>query len=197
MPIAVVLFGKIKVSPCTGCKHASPRWRRLTVTVQGYRQVSDFDRYEATGVAIKARRHAPPSAIQTTGWTWTEQWREVASLLELPQTLEVYDQSPYRVCDITVACSISRLRRHHLLTSLCFCRVDVSVGIYAGCSVHQPKSSKTPSSTEWICLPRKPSPDAPTLCLKTGDVVNLDVMAGDFVVISFNRNYRCGKYVLY
>ncbi len=45
--------------------------------------------------------------------------------------------------------------------------------------------------------PRKPSPDAPTLCLKTGDVVNLDVMAGDFVVISFNRNYRCGKYVLY
>ncbi len=25
---------------------------------------------------------------------------EVASLLELPQTLEVYDQSPYRVCDI-------------------------------------------------------------------------------------------------
>lgn len=59
-----------------GCKHASPQWRRLTVTDQGYRQVSACDRYEATGVAIKARRHAPPSLLYDAEWTWTEQWRK-------------------------------------------------------------------------------------------------------------------------
>ena len=37
--------------------------------------------------------------------------------------------------------------------------------------------------------PRKLSPDSPALHLKTGDVVNLDVMDGDFMIISFNRNY--------
>jgi len=44
--------------------------------------------------------------------------------------------------------------------------------------------------------PRKPLPDVPILYLMTGDMVNVDVMDGDFVIISFNRNYRCGKYVL-
>jgi hypothetical protein len=43
--------------------------------------------------------------------------------------------------------------------------------------------------------PRKASADVPPLELKTGDVVRVDNLKGDFIVAAFNRNYRCGKYV--